>query len=85
MHICLSFRSKWGSNPHFCGSYAHVSIETENKKASADHLAEPLVSATGRQTVFFAGEATSRSKFSTVHGAIETGYREAERIINMYK
>ncbi|XP_018567631.1 spermine oxidase-like isoform X1 [Anoplophora glabripennis] len=78
-------RSKWSSNPHFCGSYAHVSIESENKKASAEDLAKPLISANGKQTVLFAGEATNPSKFSTVHGAIETGYREAERLIKIYK
>ncbi|XP_073846820.1 spermine oxidase-like [Musca autumnalis] len=32
----------------------------------------------------FAGEATSRHYFSTVHGAVESGYREANRIINYY-
>ncbi|KAJ8931980.1 hypothetical protein NQ314_015064 [Rhamnusium bicolor] len=76
--------SKWNSNPHFCGSYSHVSIEAENKKASAEDLARPLVSKNSKQTVLFAGEATHATKFSTVHGAIETGYREAERLINIY-
>ena len=40
-------------------------------------LAEPV----GR--VLFAGEATHDTHFSTVHGAIETGRREAERILAM--
>lgn len=29
----------------------------------------------------FAGEATHPYYYSTVHGAIETGYREADRVL----
>ncbi|PSN36046.1 Peroxisomal N(1)-acetyl-spermine/spermidine oxidase [Blattella germanica] len=36
------------------------------------------------QVLLFAGEATHSTHFSTVHGAIETGWREAERIIKLY-
>ncbi|KAJ8962072.1 hypothetical protein NQ318_018021 [Aromia moschata] len=78
-------RSKWSSNQHFCGSYAHINIETEKRKASAEDLARPLTSKNNNPIVQFAGEATNATKFSTVNGAIETGYREAERLINLYK
>jgi spermine oxidase len=48
-------------------------------------LASPVVNSSGRQVLLFAGEATHANYFSTVHGAIETGYREAERISKIYK
>ena len=35
--------------------------------------------------LLFAGEATHPQHFSTVHGAIETGWREAERITEKMK
>lgn len=33
----------------------------------------------------FAGEATHDHYYSTVHGAIESGWREADRILNTLK
>ncbi|KAK7576509.1 hypothetical protein V9T40_012795 [Parthenolecanium corni] len=35
------------------------------------------------QVIFFAGEATHGHYYSTAHGALETGYREAERILSI--
>lgn len=32
------------------------------------------------QILLFAGQATSQNHHSTVHGAIETGWREAQRL-----
>lgn len=40
-------------------------------------LAEPI-----NNKVFFAGEATSTHNHSTIHGAYESGLREAEVILN---
>lgn len=37
------------------------------------------------QVVLFAGEATTSRFFSTVHGAVSAGWREADRIINLYR
>lgn len=56
----------------------------EDRQISREDLAKPL-QADGRMVVQFAGEATHSRYFSTVHGAIETGYREAERLINFYR
>lgn len=78
-------RSQWNSNPHFCGSYVYTSIDQENNNASANDLAKPLISKrSNKPTVLFAGEATSSNQYSTVNGAIETGYREAQRLIQLY-
>lgn len=36
------------------------------------------------QVILFAGEATSPDRYSVVDGAIESGWREADRIIHLY-
>nr|AGM32975.1 amine oxidase [Coptotermes formosanus] len=78
-------RSSWSSNPHFRGSYSFRSMETERRGVSAAQLSEPVANDNGISVLHFAGEATHSSYFSTVHGAIETGWREAIRLIKLYK
>lgn len=76
-------RSKWSSNPHFYGTYSYVNTQMLERKATNEDLAKPLVVGS-TEVVLFAGEATHSKYFSTVHGAAETGYREANRLIKMY-
>ncbi|CAG9834561.1 unnamed protein product [Diabrotica balteata] len=77
-------RSKWSSNPHFCGSYVYKSIDQEKHNATAEDLARPIIAKSyNKPTLFFAGEATSTDHFSTVHGAIETGFREGDRLVDL--
>lgn len=77
-------RSSWYSNKHFRGSYSFRSITTDMLKTSAKDLAHPLYDALGKPTLLFAGEATSDHYYSTVHGAVEAGWREAKRLIDFY-
>lgn len=81
----IIFRSLWYQNPHFRGSYSYRSIETEKWNVSPLDLARPLVNQKGKEVVLFAGEASHPYYYSTVHGAIETGFREADRIIHSHK
>ena len=53
-------------------------------KTSAADLAHPLYNGMGKPIVHFAGEATHDHYYSTVHGAIETGLREAKRLNDYY-
>ncbi|XP_001849990.2 peroxisomal N(1)-acetyl-spermine/spermidine oxidase [Culex quinquefasciatus] len=79
-------RSKWSSDKHFRGSYSSVSLATEALKTGHNELAAPvLAESTGMPVLLFAGEATNGEHFGTVHGAIESGWREADRIIKYYR
>lgn len=53
-------------------------------KSSTRILAEPVYDQHSKPIVQFAGEATHDHYYSTVHGAVETGWREAQRIIDFY-
>ncbi|XP_060523579.1 peroxisomal N(1)-acetyl-spermine/spermidine oxidase-like isoform X2 [Cylas formicarius] len=77
-------RSKWGTNPHFNGSYSYVSARMEATATAREDLVAPL-EVDGNPVVLFAGEATHATFFSSAHGAIESGYREADRLIDWYK
>ena len=77
--------SRWHSNPLTNGSYSYISIQQNGEEF--DILSEPLPqddSTEPKHQVLFAGEATHNHFFSTVHGAILSGYREADRIIDIY-
>ncbi|WP_394834986.1 flavin monoamine oxidase family protein [Pendulispora rubella] len=66
--------TRWASDPFACGSY---SFEKVGSSADDFHaLAEPV----GRR-LLFAGEATEAENYQTVHGALMSGRREAQRIL----
>ncbi|XP_075210655.1 spermine oxidase-like [Lycorma delicatula] len=91
-------RSNWSRDPYFNGAYTYLGItsnpahltdlaepipsevppeDTENKENKDKK--KPKYS----PVLLFAGEATSPLNFSTVHGARESGIREAQRIIRL--
>lgn len=76
-------RTQWWSNPNFRGSYTFRSMATDLLKTSPSDLAKPLTNSLGVPVVCFAGEATSEHYYSTVHGAVESGWREAKRICDL--
>lgn len=78
-------RSMWWTNKHFKGSYSYRSLDSDRADAWAAHLAEPILDRDGEPAVLFAGEATHDYYYSTVHGAIESGWREADRILGSLK
>ena len=69
--------TKWHSNPFVKGSYSYQTIQSDLANLGPSTLARPQ----GQGRLLFAGEATHEKYFSTVHGAIESGWREADRII----
>ncbi|XP_052859703.1 spermine oxidase-like [Anopheles cruzii] len=78
-------RSNWSSNRLFRGSYSSRSITTERMQTGAKYLTYPLMDAMNTPRVLMAGEATSHVHYGTVQGAIESGQREAQRLIDLYK
>lgn len=78
-------RSGWFSNPHFRGSYSFYTLKSDGYEVTMNDLAEPLRDSNGKPVLQFAGEATNPIHYSTVHGAVETGWREANRLIDSYK
>jgi hypothetical protein len=66
-------RTRWRTDPFARGSYSYVALGATPDDLNA--LAEPV---DGR--LFFAGEATVRQHWATVHSAYVSGLREAARI-----
>ncbi|XP_060518711.1 spermine oxidase-like [Cylas formicarius] len=73
-------RTSWSTNTNFLGVNSYVSV----KGRYNEKLAETLVATGGKPSILFAGEATHPYYYSTVHGAVESGYREAKKIIDFY-
>ncbi|XP_026479209.1 peroxisomal N(1)-acetyl-spermine/spermidine oxidase-like [Ctenocephalides felis] len=82
---CDPVEKQMGTNPYSRGSYSLRLLKTENFGGSSTELSQPVIDASGRSAILFAGEATSQNYYSTVHGATESGFREANRIINLSK
>ncbi|KAJ0169669.1 hypothetical protein K1T71_014854 [Dendrolimus kikuchii] len=71
---CQFFFSKtsmWHSNPFTRGSYTYDNILTPQYPNARLDLGSPLLDSAGKPS----------HHFSTVHGAVETGYREAMRLL----
>lgn len=77
-------RSCWHSAPYTRGSYSYVAVGSSGD--DMDRLAQPLPSdGKGAQLqVLFAGEATHRAFYSTTHGALLSGWREADRLVKLW-
>jgi monoamine oxidase len=77
----LSYQSHdWSSDPFTRGAYAYLPV---NGLETQQILAQPVGNTEfGQDLLFFAGEATSVGHVGTVHGAIESGERAAQEILN---
>ncbi|ANK94835.1 MULTISPECIES: flavin monoamine oxidase family protein [Rhizobium] len=71
-HLSVAAISTWAAMPHIGGSYSYAQAGASDLRTV---LAEPHDA-----RIFFAGEACSRSRYSTAHGAYETGVAAADRI-----
>ncbi|KAK7494925.1 hypothetical protein BaRGS_00013804 [Batillaria attramentaria] len=75
--------TRWGTNQLARGSYSFVAVGSSQQDVV--ELGKPLKSKNAaKPNLLFAGEATHPKFYSTTHGALLTGYREANRLIKMY-
>ncbi|TBY57231.1 FAD-dependent oxidoreductase [Rhizobium leguminosarum bv. viciae] len=68
--------SAWAAAPHIGGSYSYAEPGASDLRG---RLAAPH-----DERIFFAGEACSTSRYSTAHGAYETGVAAAELIAGSF-
>ncbi|XP_066180411.1 peroxisomal N(1)-acetyl-spermine/spermidine oxidase [Sylvia atricapilla] len=79
-------RSRWRSAPYTLGSYSYVAVGSSGE--DIDVLAQPLPEDPRDPRplqLLFAGEATHRTFYSTTHGALLSGWREAERLNQLFQ
>lgn len=76
-------RTRWGNDKTTRGSYCFIQVGAS--VADVETLSEPIRDSSGKPLLMFAGEATHPSFYSTTHGALLTGHREAKRILDLYK
>jgi hypothetical protein len=69
--------TRWGADVNTCGSYSSVCVGSKGP-GDYDVMAEPV-----EQRLFFAGEATTSKYPATMHGAFDSGLREAARIMEV--
>lgn len=72
----------WKHNQWFRGAYSYPRVGAPKNRV--DVLARPII-IDGKLRVSFAGEATHPTFYSTLHGAIESGQREANRCIEFLR
>ncbi|ELT94559.1 hypothetical protein CAPTEDRAFT_225468 [Capitella teleta] len=75
-------RSTWKSNPFSLGAYSFIPVGAFAE--DIETLAEPILDKDHTPTVLFAGEATHPNFYSSSHGALLSGKREAQRIIDLH-
>ncbi|XP_076461064.1 spermine oxidase-like [Babylonia areolata] len=76
-------RTKWGTNRLTRGSYSFIKVGSSQQDVV--ELSKPLKSkGQTKPSLLFGGEATHASFYSTTHGALLTGYREANRLVKLY-
>ncbi|XP_054379084.1 peroxisomal N(1)-acetyl-spermine/spermidine oxidase isoform X4 [Pongo abelii] len=77
-------RSRWHSAPYTRGSYSYVAVGSTG--GDLDLMAQPLPAdgAGAQLQILFAGEATHRTFYSTTHGALLSGWREADRLLSLW-
>ncbi|OQV25496.1 putative Spermine oxidase [Hypsibius exemplaris] len=86
-------RERWSNKTNFEGTYSYFSLASARANLSPADLASPewpFPNTYGNNgesiahRLLFAGEATHSEYFSTIHGAILSGQREADRITRYY-
>lgn len=75
-------RSKWLTSKNFLGSYTFIGRGFDRFNVGPKDLAQSIKKLDGKNFLHFAGEATDEIYPSYVQGAVCSGWRAAEEIIN---
>jgi monoamine oxidase len=78
-------RTKWLTNPNFLGTYSYQSHPAGLNNILPRDLAKPISNINGKPLILFAGEATDDRFPGNSHGAITSGWRVADEIIEFYR
>lgn len=71
--LTLLAASDWATDAFALGSYSYATPGNAEARA--------VLAAPHERRLFFAGEACSRARYSTVHGAFESGYEAGEQAL----
>jgi len=71
--------TRWAGDKYSLGSYTHM-ITGVSETKHREEFQKPIVNRYGAE-LRFAGEHTSSNHFATVHGALLSGWREADSIL----
>ena len=74
--------TRWLSNPYTLGAYSYRDVDSDALNITQSDLAKPIT-VNNVPRILLAGEATSEKYYTAVHGALDTGAREALRIVNL--
>jgi monoamine oxidase len=72
--LAAAYLQDWQADPYSRGGYSFVRVSGHGGR---ERLAEPV-----GDTLFFAGEATDREEAGTVAGALRSGRRAAQELLN---
>jgi spermine oxidase len=74
-------KTKWKTKDNFCGSYSYQSLAAHRNGIFPRDLAKSLVNIANKPVVLFSGEHTDDQFASNAHGAIRSGIRVADELI----
>ena len=77
--VRAAHRSQWGMNNFTRGSYSYPLVGSE--PGMVEQLSAPIPNE-NMPLICFGGESTDPSFYSTMHGAMRAGIREAERVVS---
>lgn len=75
-------RTSWLTNENFLGSYSFHGLTAQDN--TVENLAKPIFNSNGKLSLLFAGEATDKRFMGYVNGALRSGVRAAQEIIDFH-
>ena len=74
--------TRWAEHERCLGSYSYIA--RDSSAGDIEVLGSPLPEGAVAPRLLFAGEATHSLQYATTHGAVNSGLREAARLVALY-